>query len=651
MSFTHQPRDTLPDHEGISYVSVDTDAAEEEKHEKQYYSPPRWPTGPTTLQEGTKSTTAAVVKDCLLLIFPLLFIALAIVACRLDNKAVSSYGERVQDATKLGPTIFPIAFAAIASRAIRSIARKLVERGAKIGVLEQLLGSQSLAGTISWLTALHYMHILGVAMIGVWTLSPLGGQSALRLLSVQRNETLTNQQVGYVMLNNLTSGGGYESETRSAMAAYYSTALLDAHRSKHRPFDIWGNPKVPLLTSFTHEDGGWWSPANDDQTQYSSLIGVRLQGLCRDCNMSLPIETSYTDLICRNTGHQVPLNQSMDSISFRNSAWKPSNRSWPFFGNSDYFGRDVSTSSFLGTNYNFSNDDGTPGKVSTILYVAKGNYNSTIGASAYNCSMETMRVEAEVRCIEGSCGVTRMRPSTIDKRPRNWTLFHRSRTEMILFLGWFPFAAGYPNANNPSPTDNFIVGDAAPFNYTSLPDWREITDSNISQRLTMAFNSIQQTTHQPWSIANANTFTLLRCLDYKGLGLVIDDCANIRFTNATVSRGANIYKASKIWVTLLLASSTVLLLLGLLTVVLNFVTKVPDILGYVSTMTRDNPYINMPLGATTLDGPLRARALRDMKVRLTDVRPHEDVGYIALRSVEEDEGDLSMGQSKERLYE
>lgn len=61
-------------------------------------------------------------------------LALAIVAYRLDDKAVSAYGDKVQDAMKLGPTIFPIAFAAIASKAVRSLARKLVERGEKIGV-------------------------------------------------------------------------------------------------------------------------------------------------------------------------------------------------------------------------------------------------------------------------------------------------------------------------------------------------------------------------------------------------------------------------------------------------------------------------------------------------------------------------------------
>ena len=95
---------------------------------------------------------------------------------------------------------------------------------------------------------------------------------------------------------------------------------------------------------------------------------------------------------------------------------------------------------------------------------------------------------------------------------------------------------------------------------------------------------------------------------------------------------------------LLLVSSIALLFLGILTVVLHFVTSVPDVLGYVSTMTRDNPYVSIPPGASALDGPLRARALRDVRVRLADVRPHDEVGYVALRSVEEDEESLKRGK-------
>ena len=67
--------------------------------------------------------------------------------------------------------------------------------------------------------------------------------------------------------------------------------------------------------------------------------------------------------------------------------------------------------------------------------------------------------------------------------------------------------------------------------------------------------------------------------------------------------------------------------------VLSKITKAPDVLGYVSTMTRDNEYVRVPEGGSTLDGMQRARYLARMKVQLANVRPEDEAGLIALRSL------------------
>lgn len=59
-------------------------------------------------------------------------------------------------------------------------------------------------------------------------------------------------------------------------------------------------------------------------------------------------------------------------------------------------------------------------------------------------------------------------------------------------------------------------------------------------------------------------------------------------------------------------------------------TVAPDILGFVSSLTRDNRYFApLPPGDSLLDGEQRARKLRNMKVQIQDVRPDSDVGHIA----------------------
>jgi len=60
----------------------------------------------------------------------------------------------------------------------------------------------------------------------------------------------------------------------------------------------------------------------------------------------------------------------------------------------------------------------------------------------------------------------------------------------------------------------------------------------------------------------------------------------------------------------------------------------PDILGYVSSMTRDSPYVRLPPGGSALDGTERAWLLRHLQVQLRDVHEGRDIGRLAFASLE-----------------
>lgn len=70
-------------------------------------------------------------------------------------------------------------------------------------------------------------------------------------------------------------------------------------------------------------------------------------------------------------------------------------------------------------------------------------------------------------------------------------------------------------------------------------------------------------------------------------------------------------------------------------------------LGFVASMTYDNPYVVLPEGGATLDAMERARLLRDLRVRIGDVRIEEDVGHVAFAAVDE-MGDTSVGPLERR---
>lgn len=60
----------------------------------------------------------------------------------------------------------------------------------------------------------------------------------------------------------------------------------------------------------------------------------------------------------------------------------------------------------------------------------------------------------------------------------------------------------------------------------------------------------------------------------------------------------------------------------------------PNVLGYVSTTTRDNAYTPLPSGASAVDGLERARLLRNYRVQMADVNPDFTVGHVALCATE-----------------
>jgi hypothetical protein len=62
---------------------------------------------------------------------------LAIAAALLDGHPESRYGRTVQEISRVGPTIYPIAFAAIVARFMRHMARWQAQRGLQLGARRQ----------------------------------------------------------------------------------------------------------------------------------------------------------------------------------------------------------------------------------------------------------------------------------------------------------------------------------------------------------------------------------------------------------------------------------------------------------------------------------------------------------------------------------
>ena len=107
-----------------------------------------------------------------------------------------------------------------------------------------------------------------------------------------------------------------------------------------------------------------------------------------------------------------------------------------------------------------------------------------------------------------------------------------------------------------------------------------------------------------------------------------------RNATGSLTQFNEVYMCSWGWFAVLLLASSAMLAASLLAARWDFQTRIPDILGYCSTLTRDAPYLNLK-GGNTLDGMERTRMLRHYRITLgvVDAATDEGVGHIAVAPV------------------
>lgn len=81
-------------------------------------------------------------------------------------------------------------------------------------------------------------------------------------------------------------------------------------------------------------------------------------------------------------------------------------------------------------------------------------------------------------------------------------------------------------------------------------------------------------------------------------------------STAIIIESRSVYKAKYVGITVLLVVSAILLICAFASLSLLIFTVAPDILGFVSSLTRDNPWFESCPESTLLDGEQRARNTR-----------------------------------------
>jgi hypothetical protein len=537
--------------------------------------------------------------------------------------------------------------------------------------LEHVIGSQSLVAAVGHAITLHSLNFLTLGLLVIWTLSPLGGQSALRLVHETNSTVFDNRSVFYAdpdAASQLPIGSN-NIDAMNRVNGVVSTALMTADTLEWSPVDTWNHPKIPRVEELEQaEDRNetsrtWYAVDRHANHSYASLTGVDVINLSRigATNFTIPYEYMYfgcelsphnnltttvtEDYTSVQTNYLTQLNylRGLDGDDKLDSdgQFQYTNTTFSIAPVAPAVGLSPAIASNRGF---FMYTRGTAIKPDALLYGS-----SSVSDTEYwlfECSMKSVMVEARIICEAESCGVEGLRrlDSSSMGRPSSdylpYDIVHDGHANKY-FIRYLAKIGGENGITTRNPVDAYIYGNA-PWG-TLLgstlglsKNWTEYVDQpqkavDMSHRLTRVLNTYWDSSRWPTAMARNDPFGTVS-LNQTSREPFPEMTMNK--TDATVARQVPIYRANAGWVACLVICSSVLLLLGIFSLFLSLRITAPDIFDYVSSFTRDNQYVNAPQGGSGLDGAERARLLRKLRVQLGDADAGAETGYITMRSVE-----------------
>jgi hypothetical protein len=503
-----------------------------------------------------------------------------------------------------------------------------------------MLGSQSVSGFILTQFMLRSFSFLSFIFLIIWILSPLGGQSSLRLLEVKSSPAfLSTYNLTYLRLGSQDSsywGVDAWAWQGSDIQGLYAASLMAPEGLKDAAQDMWGNIKIPILEKLdnsTQDEDGWIpvpTDASDKNLSYAALLGIpaSFSSTMQRSNTTTEFNlVTYYYYFVNPTVSKV-LNWSVDDLGVNSSASGQNS--------SSVFGPSHSYTMFISGSGPWSGSL-FPG-IHNVTFVSVFAGNDSDYSTVAKMSMSQSAVSLQIRCQSTTCSATRIRKA----QPSEFNPIDPFSAESFFQNFALFFQEAYPSKHPfaPSGTELFLANGTS-FSPIASRMWDfSVTPPELfAERFGLAFNTFFLAGYGPTNFAGLNV-----TLDPDNLGFA-------NYTTANIQIAIDKYVCSWTWLALLFFSSGILFVVSITGSILSRLTLGPEILGYVSTLTRDNPHIKLPPGGSTLDGPERSRLLKELWVRLEDSAEGQEVGHIALGSFEKGGAKNVVGRlRKGRLY-
>ncbi|KAH0426673.1 hypothetical protein CcaCcLH18_10181 [Colletotrichum camelliae] len=616
-----------------------------------------------------------LLLDTLLTLPAVAFIAYAFLALVNNGRPMDqSPIPLLRTAAIYSPTLFPIAFSAVAASFLKATAAWRLEQGISVLSLEYLLNCRTVFSAFTTPISLRAANRLTPLLIVLWALSPLGGQAALRVM-----ETVPSTATEPWLFQNLEFMSAFRHSGPQSSAGFsllpsiqsaFVTALGTPADIKAEPQDLFGNIKIPMIEAFEdwnrtqddrqddsrqddnrqddnrqddnrqddnrQDDDGWYHLESKSAMSpvWSAIAGipvVALGGLSSKANYSFAFETSYMYADCSV--------QRGTSMNF--TEWASYRQEGP--------GRySTNRTLVISTQRPPSPFDQIP------LELVFTSYTSTQKLTTNaTCVLGTTYVEVDVGCHGTTCGARHVRPL---QKPDNMTvrtvlnnmapegqpghgtagLFDGFMSTFVRSgLSLWDLQEGRQLKPLASALETYFTEPDSPYSAPGISSWDgtdiyPVGDRVFSQRFSQLLNTF-------WlaSVASYNITGNFHFQSNGGTSLP----GPIITQNITGTRTPDylVMRVNDGWMLTLFVASAAMLISGVVAAVFGAMRRGPDVLDHPTFFSRDSPYVNvLPCYSGSVeDASEQVRRTRDMRVCIGDVSPTEEKGHLAFGTVNE----------------
>lgn len=248
----------------------------------------------------------------------------------------------------------------------------------------------------------------------------------------------------------------------------------------------------------------------------------------------------------------------------------------------------------------------------------------------YTCDLLEPQIKVHVQCSETACLAAKMEFPRIDQNALRTTPFANG-TFSTSFFDSMLLAGGIPKARNDSGIiysqlySTLDSASAAEGNLTHEEIESDlVSQSGYLETVINAYVNVIIKANTGSQIQTDNSYAIENY--YMASPLPPANSYILSFKGSIWEPHYQLYWQ---WAAIDYVASALLLVASIISFWLRKQTLAPDIFGFVSSLTRDNPHFPVPVGGSTLDGISRARALRSLKVKIADIStPQEGHGRL-----------------------